>query len=505
MMKAVRLRILFLALVAFFVMSCGGGARNFVGMRAVEVPPGVSPIVAVRADSIAAGLFVSMEHERKAQTLADQGIRAYAASDSLWSLLDAAKPSARKVSAEDSINAIKLAVTGAVKLQQAGEILQNFDHMQEQRLVIQSSYNLKEAQKYLEKSVQLNPFNTQVQNYLALTYKLLAQRFPKELTYDQALHIWGMLARLEPGEYSHFFNLGSTYFAQQNWRPALENFKKSEELLLASEAFAPKRLENPSLPVEAIRDTTTLFYAVWYQAQAAIKLYDAEPALHHLRRAKGLTHSSAILASIDDYINWINWDEGNILGAVMKDSAAALANNGKFVEAAAIYDDLVHKILKSERAKDEISLVYSLLEYKNLKRKISAITRLYAVVQSISKNQNGAAQDTTYQSYFDAYGTMCHNLGIDTLRSDRKLAYTYFSQAAEIHWRGRGKSYMAMADLSKANPTLLVQNAEKAVALSEQLASDELLALYKLLVDGYRRLNRMEDARVYFEKIKAMQ
>jgi tetratricopeptide (TPR) repeat protein len=492
--------------VLFLTMGCGGGLRNFLGMSAVKVPPGVSPIVAARADSIAAGLFVSLDDERKATALAEQGIQHYNVSDSLWAVIDAAKKAAvPRATAEDSVNAVKEAVTGALKLQEGAQNIQSYDRTQEQKLIIQASYNLKEAQKHLEKSVQLNPFNTQVQNYLAITYKLLAQRFPQEMTYDKALRLWGTLARLEPGEYNHYYNLGDTYLKQQNWRDALGNFKKAEEILLASAEVSPQRVANPSLPVEATLDTTNLVYSVYYQAQCAIKLFDAEQALRHLHRAKQLTSSPDLLAAFDSYIDWINWDDGNILGSVMRDSAAALASRAEFVEAAKIYNDLINNLLKTKRTKDQMSWTYAGIEYQQLNRKASAVARLYEVVQSIPKSVNGAPLDSTYKTYFDAYGTMCYNLGIDTLRSDRKLAYTYLSQAAEVEWSKRGKAYMAMADLSRANPEMLVENGEKAAALAEHLEPDELLNLYKLLVDGYRRLRQMDKAKVYFEKVRAMQ
>jgi hypothetical protein len=489
----------------WLVIGCGGGAKNFVGTNAIEVPPGVSPIVAAHADSIAAGLFVTLDRERQARELAAQGIHHYAAGDSLWAVLDAAKETQKKVSAEDSVAAIRQAITGTLKLQEAGNNLQDFDRIQEQRLIIQASYNLKEAQKYLEKSVQLDPFNTRVQNYLALTYKLLAQRFPQDMTFENALRVWGALARLEPGEYLHFYNLGSAYFAAQHWRQAQENFKKTEALLLASADFNHAHLQNPTTPAAASLDTTTLLSSIYYQALSAIKLYDANQALQDLHRAKQLTHAPEARDNLDSYIGWLNWDDGNIIGSVMRDSADALAHRGQFAEASKIYEDLINQFLTTKRARDEVIFTYAVMEYQNLDRKTTAVSRLYEVVQSLPKDTGGASIDPAQQKYFDNYGIMCHNLGFDTLQNDRRLAYMYFSQAAAINWTGRGKSYLAMAELASTNPEISVQNAEKAEALAEQLAHEELLKLYKLLVDGNRRLNQMDKARLYYEKFKALQ
>jgi tetratricopeptide (TPR) repeat protein len=484
--------------------STGTSVRSFDGKRAVKVPPGVRPLVAVRADSIAAGLFVSMKLEREAQALFEQGRRHYEVSDSMWTALDAAKQApAKSVSKDDSVAAIKQAIAGAGKLQEVQKNFQNYERTQDQRLIIQASYNLKEAQKNLEKSVQLNPFNTQVQNFLALTYKLLAVNFPKEMSYEKSLRIWGALARLEPGEPGHYYNLGDAFLAAGQWQEALENFKKCEEVILATAEVNPQRLANPSLPVEATMDTTMLFLAVFNQARAAVKLFDDKTALQSLKRAKELTHVPAYLEAVESTDKWINWDDGNILGAVMRDSANALANRGKLVEAGKIYEDLITGILKTQRTKDEVSWIYARIEFTTLNRKASAVARLYEVVQGIAKDAGGAPLDTTYTTYFDAYGTMCHNLGTDTLRSDRKLAYTYFSQSADVNWKGRGKSYLSMTELSRGNPELMVANGEKAVALADQLTPDELQALYKLLVDGYRRLRQPDKAKFYFDKVRS--
>jgi len=494
-----------LTLLVFGFVGCsGGGAVR--GYRAIKVPPGIFPLVAARADSIAAGLFVTMKNEREARTLFEKGRGHYMVSDSLWLILDNAKKAPVKaVRPEDSLAAVKQTIPGALKLQEAAQNLQAFDHTQEQRLMIQASYNLKEAQKYLERSVQLNPFNAPVQNYLALTYKLLAQRFPRDMTFDKALHIWGALARLEPGEYLHYYNLASTYFAEQHWADALDNFKKCEGVLLASAEVNSRRLQNPALPVEATIDTTYRFLSIYFQAQSAIKLFDSTLALQKLHHAKTLTHNAEYLAIIESNVKWINWDDGNIYGSVMRDSANALSSRARFEAAGKIYENLIKRILKTKRARDEISWTYAAIEYKNLNRKAHAVSRLYEVIQNIPKDAAGTPRDSHYKDYFEAYGTMCYNIGIDTLRSDRRLAYTYFAQAAEIDWTGRGKSFMFMADLSRANPQLLITNGEKAVALSSQLAPDELQNLYKLLVDGYRRSGQVDKARNYFDKLRAMQ
>jgi hypothetical protein len=51
----------------------------------------------------------------------------------------------------------------------------------------------------------------------------------------------------------------------------------------------------------------------------------------------------------------------------------------------------------------------------------------------------------------------------------------------------------------------MVEYGERALALSEQLAPDELIRLHRFLVDGYRRLREINRARIYFEKLRVLQ
>jgi tetratricopeptide (TPR) repeat protein len=304
----------------------------------------------------------------------------------------------------------------------------------------------------------------------------------------------------------------------EEWSRAFENFQRTEEILLASVEVSPMRVNDPGKPVSAALDSTTLFYAVWYQGQCASRLLNAEQALHHLKRAWNLTPTKANRSAIESTIAWINWDDGNIRASVMLDTATALVNRadrlaaqGNTAEAKKHYKNATEvqeemlSIIKTTHARHETEWTLAYIEYTHLSKQAAAVNRLLTLVESMPKNDQGAPLDTSYRNYFDTYGTMCHNLGVDKLESDRRLAYTYFLQATTIHWQGRAKSFLSLAELSNSNPKQMVEYGEKALALSEQLATDELIRLHKFLVDGYRRLREVNKARQYFEKLRNLQ
>lgn len=473
---------------AVSIFGCAGSQRSS-GAR------GVSAQAAAAADSIAARMFVPKKQERQAEILTQQGLQHYRACDSLLALLNEESkrlaPPADSLRTNGAAHAPASGQTGAVNLRL-------------RQLEIQSSYHLQEARRDLEKSLRLNPHQFRARHFLAASYKLIAERFPGEMSFEPPAQIWAELARGEPGEYLHFYNWGECLYAQQQWDAAWKNFKLSEEILLASAEVNDKRLWNPALPPAAALDSLTLFYAIYYQGQCAIKRFDDQQALFNLERAKTLAPTTAALASIAEDIRWIKWDGGNILASVYRDSAHALAGQGRYPEAVQVYEKMLAGVVKTPRARDEIVWDYAEVEYYQLQQKEAAIARLDEALKKIPKDAEGAPLDTTYNQDFGHYGVMCYNLGIDTLRVNRRVAYDYFARAAAIKWKERGKSYLQMAELSQSNADMCIRDGENALALSSQLTAEQVKKVYRLLIDSYRRKNEMEKARQYFEKLRAM-
>ncbi|MGH7496823.1 MAG: hypothetical protein ACREOO_31125 [bacterium] len=457
---------------------------------------GVSTAVLARADSIAARMFVARKQERQAETLGQQGLRHFQACDSLLALLK--KETKQQLPPElDTLH-----TNGATTA--PPEHATSADNVRQRQLEIQFSYHLQEARQNLEKSLRLNPFQLRTKHFLAASYKQLAERFPRSMSYEQPARLWTELARVEPGEYLHFYNLGECNYAQHQWEEAWRNFKQSEEILLASTEVNDRRLWNPQLLPAATLDSLTLFYAIYYQGQCAIKRFDDKQALFNLERAKNFVNTPVILASIAEDIRWIKWDEGNILASVYRDSAYALTAQGRYADAVQVHQKLLNEILKTKRARDEIIWDYAEIEYHQLHRKEPAIARLDAALKTIAKDAEGAPLDTTYNQDFSNYGVMCYNLGIDTLRVNRRVAYDYFARASAIKWKDRGKSYLQMAELSHSNADLSIRDGEHALALADQLNTEQLRKLYRLLIDSYRRRNQMDKAKAYFDKLRSM-
>jgi len=503
------------SLAALALMSCAGTQGGGASWSKGKVPLGVSREVAARADTIADLLFVPREREKSAQVLSAQGIRHYTVTDSLWKLVEEHRRKIAQQSKPATDSTIAVTPNLAANNPAAPKGRNGTVDIVDRRMTIAASYNLLEARKNLEKARSLDPFKPLTKHNLALTYKLFAEKFPREVSFERAAEQWTDLLRLEPGEYRHYYNLATVSFAQHQWRKALRNFQQAEQLMRASAVVSQVRVDSPNLPVTAGLDSAVLFFAVYSQGQALIKdateqrvngrTPEADSALHHLERAKLLTADSNWHRLIDADIKYVNWDERNIWGSVLRDSANALATSAKFTQAAEIYDQLLNKVLRTQRAKDDVKWDYATIEYAKLKRRASAVARLGEVINTIAKDSSGAPVDTTYNNMFENYGAMCHYLGVDTMKVNRKVAYEYFERAAAIAWKERGKSYLNMAELTKTNIELSLKHAENAVAWERLFNTEEKKMIYRLLAEAYRRKNQPDKARLYFDKFRELQ
>jgi len=501
------------AIILSMLLGCAG-TQSGLGWSKGNVPPGVSPEIAAQADVIAEYLFVPRVREKEAQELSAKGIRHYAVTDSLWKLLaemrkknaPPAKPAA------DSVKSSNAALTthnptGPRSRIGAVDILDS-------RTTIQAKYNLLEARKNLETALARDPYKPVVKHYLALTYKLFAERFPGDVSLERAAEQWRELAELEPGEYLHYYNLGGLHYARQQWQEAFLNFQKTEQILADYAEVSDARVDNPALPRAAGTDSARWFDSIYLQAQSLIRVAigkqyhgrtpEADATLRLLEHAKSLAPEPQWQALIEGDIKWVQWDSLNIWGSAQRDTASALVNRGQFEEADKIFHDLFNNILQTKRAKDDARWDYATITYIKLKRRALAIDRLTEVIHGIAQDTSGAPRDTTYNRMFEDYGAMCYNLGLDTMKVDRKVAFQYFEHAAAVKWKERGRCYLLMADLSKTNTELSLKHAETALALSDQFTTEEMKGVYRLLIDGYRRKNLMDKARLYMEKFREL-
>ena len=237
---------------------------------------------------------------------------------------------------------------------------------------------------------------------------------------------------------------------------------------------------------------------------SAIKLFNEDKAYASFRRALTLTAVPENREAVQNNLAWLDWDGGQIMGTVRRDTAAARSARGQYASASGEYKEML-PALRTERARFEVGRNIAILDFSRLDRKEEACERMLKITESVPRAANGAPLDHANQVYLDTYGTMCLNLGNEKIDVDRKLAYTYYLQSAMIPWSGRGKSYFAMAALAEADPKQAVQDAEQAYKLVGQLDPEEVVNLHKLLVRNYRRLGEFGKAKIHFDELQRLQ
>jgi len=482
-------------LIALFLLTaCAGnlGTSKRKSSR-LMVPAGVDSSVAARADSLADNLFVSIDREQRSETHKRIGKKSTAKSDTLWKYLANELDPSFRVSGADSVASIEAFNAGAKNLQALAQ-LENSDQKESESSAykIEVQKLLEEARANFERALVLNPFDLETKSWLAQVYQSLAVRFLDDSNHKQAVDILENLVRLEKGEHSLFARLGESYYALKEWEAAHDNFVLAESVLLESAGLDFNIQDTPP----AI-DNAALFYYVYYQGDTEIKMRDTQQGIQNLQRALTYASTDKERADIESYIEWINWDDGNVQAVELRDQYLALQEQGKYNEAARGFLKLIPE-LRTRRAIDEIVWRLAALEFQFLNRKNEGIDRLKHVVQLAEKDASGAPIDSTYKKYFNSYGIMCHNLGLENYNKNRKFAFAYFQQAVAIDWENRPKSYLELAKLSRNNPKMVMENCRQALIAPEQLDQNEQMQAYQLMVEALKRTGQFDQAKQYY-------
>lgn len=489
---------LLLVSVLAFLTACGTSNRSRLsGARAeLRVPAGVDSTIALQADSLSRALALDARREREADRLRQRAQELVAASDSLWALIEAT----REVSATDSLAAIDQFNRAARHLREIAELQRRQGNGASAKLQKQVLDQLERARGYLEKAVQLNPFDREARSWLARVYQALASRFSSRDDQWKAVEVLENMVRLEKGQHSLFGRLGEAYFSLGLWEEAYRNFSEAERVLRET-AF--ENIQSGPVTLDSLRqapvDTAALFYYAYYEGATLAKLHRPEESLERFQLALEIAPNDEDRQAVVAYIRWINWDGGNIAASETRDALFELQAQGRYQEAVRGFIDLAPR-LRTPQARDEIEWRAAVLEYQMLNRKSSALQRMYGVIQRRGLTNSTAALDSIDQRYLESYGTMCHNMGLESLEKNRQTAFAYFLQAVHVPWSGRAKSYLELAKLSQNNPEAAVRYGKAALESRSALNREELKQAYRLLTAAYKRLGRFEEARQSYAK-----
>lgn len=468
--------------------------------RVLLVPAGVDSSVAKRADSLANQLFVEWEQQQRAIAAARQGEEQVQISEELWQALSGGDSTAVR----DTVAAIRQFNRGAQQLLKMQQLPQQGLGAEELR--VRSKAHLDSAAIYFETAIRFDPFDRNTRLWLAKVYQFQAERFLGQEQLSNAARVLEKLIRMDQGQHGLYGRLAQVYHSLDQWENALKNFREAETVLKESAVFnVPESQQLNDTTIAAARDSAALFLYVYYQAEDEIRLNQSEPALLDLYRALHLSRREEDRRTVQATIDWINWDDGNLSAVVFRDTVLSWIDQQKFEKAEQGFRALLQRV-RTDRARREVQWRLALVEFTYTGKTEQALRRMQEVARFYRNDTTGqAAADTMVSEYYDAYGTMCHNVGLERLKLKKlRQALTYFQQSVEIPWKQRAKSYLEIARLSVNNPPKAVEAAEAAMADRQQLSSQEELAALKILISALKRQGRLREATEYFREYRQL-
>ncbi len=466
-----------------FVAGCAGLSGSRV---ALEVPPGVDSTTVVRANELAAANFVPASQESEAQQLAEQGKNELQQVDEFWSYLEQ-RVEKQPLTDSESSQFDREVAKGAQALSRWKKLTKNGT---DEKAFQQAMQYCLQAQEHLEKAVRLNPFDKNARLLLAMTYYNLQHIFGRDNNYRKAVEILERLTRIEKGEHDLFRLLAENYMQLKEWRKALDNFARAETVMVKTSFDAPP-------------DTAMLFYYAYMQGDMYARLYKTAEALEKFRIARGYARTEQDRSDVDNYVAWINWDDGNIRASEVWDEILALEAKKDYARLDAVGRKLI-PLLRTKRAKLAVHHKLAVVEFEHLNRKRDAVERMKAVYEALGPEVTNPQRSPEAQQYLNTYGAMLYRLGVQALQQQKKrIALAYFTKSIEFDWDQIAKSYIELVTLLWNSPEKAIYFGEQALAHADgALSSQESCELLSLMVKAHKSAGQYDKAREYYQQWK---
>lgn len=414
----------------------------------------------------------------------------------LWNYLSATDRSQWIISKADSEKAIKeYVIPGATIFRKAAEVN---DKINKGRTTIeQEASNLinlfEQAKDDFEQALRLNPFDNYVRPWLINTYSSLEQLYAykeqpaKRLTILQNL----LYLKKHPKDRIYFFNnIGNIYRQFELYAKARDNYQLAVEAIFEDD--------------EAAIDTARLFENIYLRGEMQMKLYEDEPALTSFSHAKLIAPDENWRNRITNYIEFINWDAGNILASEKYYEARRLYGEKRYDDAEIVFLELLG-IVKTEKATDQTHLALSRIQFYQLNKKEEAIERLWKVVNRSTLNlDSGVPIDSAYQDFWEQYAQMCLLMGIENYNVDKRTSFAYFLKSSQIEGSSRAKAFLNLAMMSLQNPQICLNYCTRAMDYQQQLNKEEKKLLYETTYQAYLKQGNFDEALEWFKRCYEM-
>jgi len=421
-------------------------------------------------------------------------INRYTLSDSLWHMWRAIEDSQFIVARVDSVNSLKNFAKG-VRLAREGFNLinelkqENLDSLIAKKIKYKAILLFEKARKHFEDTFKLNPFDIKTQNYLIWIFQNLAELHDNCSNTLRAINMLECLTYILHDDPKLYYTLGEKYFNIGRWDRALTCIRTSIDLILDDDWNKI--------------NTKELFWHYYLKANTEIQLNMIPEALLSLNYAKLIAPGEKEANQIQQKIDWINWDDGNIDASRKWDSLDVRLSRvtRDYSTIKQEYIELVSQV-KTAGAKQDINWRVAQLEFKFLNEREKAVARMLNIVKQVDLDSSKQAKTKKCQKYFNDFGSMCYILGMEYLKQNHnRKAFVYFFQSIEYQWNQIGKSYLQLANLSTLDNHSALKFAQQALTYENHLSKEERNSLYYLIYLTYKKMGMFDDATKWFQKV----
>ncbi|NOZ60270.1 MAG: hypothetical protein GXO74_01175 [Calditrichaeota bacterium] len=503
------MRRLGILLILIFLVACAG-QQQLATQRPIvipqgkkEIPAGLDAKTVQEADSVFNEANVTERSQQIAAEYFRQAEEMAGLCDSLWNFM-----TSERHSKSDTTKALQWRLRALEHLKVAPyesrsiwKLTKKYGRLHSSVIDAVVRALIPQTSKIYESAIRYNRFVRVFRQHFAAFLESSYEKIMDRTFLDRAIEQHETVVKSKKDSRISYAKLGNLYYKEGKWQKAFENYGKAATLLKKTAIFSVPQPELyfdrlPDVPV----DTARLVSYLSYQANSKIHLYEAQPALKFLRIARKLTPIEKYKQSFKKQIKWILWDDGNIRASEMKDKADSILNANNYQEGKATLLALLG-ILSTKRTQDETNWKIAQIDFTYLDNEEAGIARMHRVIKYSAKDSlTGAPIDSLAGRYFDSYGLMCFQLGLEFLEQDLSYAYVYFSQIAQTPCADRAKAYIQLAVLSQFDPNEVINLCNKAMENKELLDNDSRKAMYEILYKAYRKLGNFTAARDWYDR-----
>jgi tetratricopeptide (TPR) repeat protein len=461
-------RMVFFLYLIFIINSCSS-KKSLIDQPIIsfektssQIPAGIDSAVALKAKIKADRLFVSPDREQLADSLTTYSYDFIKITEELFEVLSSKKEQLDSFRLADKYLNLKPEELKSLSLEENKKRERTIEKVVDDSLTITIvnsllDYFLNHCNELIQRATELNPFNLQALQLLAISNIDKGQIFKDTLSYRHSIQTLNKFLTYDRGKSIIYHHIGQSYFELKNWQKSYEFFKKAKEIYVITSFFEEDSTEldekyrNLNLPRKV--DPAKYFDYLYRKGVAEVKVHKADSALATLKQALPLAPTK----NEEDHVkNWIKeyilWDGGNIYAAEQRDIIRDSLNAKNYKWAKDAYVQLLPN-LKTKKAKDDITWMLARVEYYKLDQIEEAGDRLYNLVinadtSKVKSSIYKAPDDSLYKKYFKDCGEILFRLG-STFKDQglQDKARIYFSKDTTFEWSGRGKAFLPLAAL----------------------------------------------------------